>query len=162
MIRRCYDKKYQVKYPTYKDCKVCDEWLNYQNFAKWFDENYYQIDDETMHIDKDILVKGNKVYSPETCVFVPQDINILFTKRHRTLPTGVQYDKKRNKYRAFCGINNKLIAIGNNFETIEDAFYLGYKPFKEQYIKNMADEYKDRIPTKLYNAIYNYQVEIDD
>jgi hypothetical protein len=162
ILRRCYSEKERFKNLTYIDCIVDEQWLNFQNFAQWWHENYYEIEGQQMQVDKDILHKGNKVYSPETCVFVPQDINILFTKRHRTLPTGVQYDKKRNKYRAFCGINNKLIAIGNNFETIEDAFYLGYKPFKEQYIKNMADEYKDRIPIKLYNAMYNYQVEIDD
>lgn len=165
ILRRCYTEKERFKNPTYIDCIVDEQWLNFQNFAQWWNENYYEIDGEQMQVDKDILHKGNKIYSPNSCIFVPQDINILFTKRHRnkdSLPMGINYDKKRNKYRAFCSINSKLIAIGNSFETIEDAFYLGYKPFKENLIKQKADEYKDKIPIDLYNAMYNWIVEIDD
>ena len=81
MHERCYDPKYQEKKPTYKNCKVCKEWNNYQEFAKWDNENYYEVGDERMALDKDILCKGNKIYSPETCVYVPQSINSLFVKR---------------------------------------------------------------------------------
>jgi hypothetical protein len=72
-----------------------------------------------MQLDKDILVKGNKVYSPDACVFVPQCINILFTKSHKShktkekLPMGVNFDSKRNKYRAYCSIKKvyKIIIL---------------------------------------------------
>ena len=80
MLRRCYDEKFHEKYPTYKDCEVYEEWHNFQKYGKWFSDNYYEIDNETMCLDKDILVKHNKIYSPETCVFVPETINLLFTK----------------------------------------------------------------------------------
>ena len=72
MLQRCYDHKLHERYPTYKDCKVSEEWHNFQNFGKWFDDNYYEIEGETMTLDKDILTKHNKIYSPETCIFVPQ------------------------------------------------------------------------------------------
>ena len=81
MLKRCYSAKYQEKYPTYKDCRVCDKWLYYSNFKKWYDTNYYEINNKTSQLDKDILIKGNKMYSPDTCVFVPQFINKLFIKR---------------------------------------------------------------------------------
>ena len=80
MIERCYDPYELNKRPTYIDCTVCKEWLNFQNFAKWYEENYYECNEHKMSLDKDILVKGNKIYSPETCIFVPMNINDMFTK----------------------------------------------------------------------------------
>lgn len=81
MLQRCYDEKYQKKYPTYIGCGASEEFHNFQNFGDWNSKNYYEIEGEQMCLDKDILVKHNKIYSPETCVFVPQTINKLFTKR---------------------------------------------------------------------------------
>lgn len=169
MLIRCYDKKLQDKNPTYKDCKVCDEWLYYPNFKKWFKENYYKIDNQRMALDKDILIKGNKMYSPETCIFVPQNINVLFTNRRLdrgNLPIGVAWHKASGKYQANCKIldintkkyKHKHLGLYN---TIEKAFD-SYKIAKEDNIKNVADYYKDRIPEKLYNAMYMYEIHIDD
>ena len=81
MLRRCYSAKLQTKLQTYKGCYVHNEWLYYPNFKKWYNENYYEIDGKISQLDKDILIKGNKVYSPDTCVFTPQFINKLFIKR---------------------------------------------------------------------------------
>jgi hypothetical protein len=72
MIRRCYSEKYHITHPTYRNCTVCDEWKCYDNFKEWFKINYYEIHNESTALDKDILIKGNKVYSPDTCVFVPK------------------------------------------------------------------------------------------
>ena len=168
MLNRCCSNYNKELRPTYKDCTVCEEWHNFQNFGKWFDDNYYQIDNEIMCLDKDILYKGNKIYSPETCIFVPSRINTLFVKSDKVrgnLPIGVGYHKQHNKYRSYC---NTTDLNGNRnqkhlgyFKTIEEAF-LAYKTFKEQYIKQVADEYKNKIPKKLYDAMYNYKVEITD
>ena len=68
MLERCYSEKAQAIHPTYKGCTVCDEWHNFQNFAKWFLAN----NKDGLHLDKDIKTKGNKVYSPENCMFVSQ------------------------------------------------------------------------------------------
>ena len=167
MIRRCYADNKNKFNPTYKDCSVCEEWHNFQNFGKWFDENYYTIENETMALDKDILVKGNKTYSPETCVFVPQRINSLFLKRNKSrgkYPIGTSYNKRDKKYESCCHMykNNRYTrhAIGN-FDTPTEAFNV-YKTFKEQYIKQVANEYKEKIPKKLYDAMYRYEVEITD
>ena len=83
MIKRCYDVKFQEKQPTYKGVTVCKEWLCYANFKKWYDEHIYTIENEIIQLDKDILIKGNKLYSPNTCIFVPHRINSLFVKRDK-------------------------------------------------------------------------------
>ena len=167
MLERCYSEKCKKKYPTYKDCSVCKEWHNYSNFKEWFNNNYYEIEGEKMALDKDILVKGNKIYSPDTCVFVPQNINKLFTKRNKArgeYPIGLYKPNNSNKYQAQCRIfyngkkQHKYLGLYN---TIEEAFN-SYKEFKENYIKQVAEEYKDNIPYELYKAMYNYKVEITD
>ena len=157
ILKRCYvDNSY-----CYKDCSVCNEWLCYENFEKWYDENYYKVGEERMCLDKDILVKGNKVYSPDTCVFVPQRINTLFVKsksKRGLCPIGVT-KVKNGKYSA--GTTSIGIGMLGVFSTPEKAFQV-YKIKKEQYIKEIANQYKDKIPLKLYEAMYNYQVEITD
>jgi len=112
-----------------------------------------------MHLDKDILVKGNKTYSSDTCIFVPKDINSLFTKhdsKRGKYPIGVSYNKRDSKYHATFKKNT--IGYYNN---PEEAFNM-YKITKEKYIKQVADRYKNKIPQRLYDIMYKYIVEITD
>jgi NTP pyrophosphatase (non-canonical NTP hydrolase) len=71
MLERCYSTEYHETKPTYSDCSVCPSWHNFQNFSEWYVT--YEIKD--FHLDKDIKVKGNRVYSPETCLFVSSTAN---------------------------------------------------------------------------------------
>lgn len=161
MLRRCYSSKSIEKRPTYTECTVHDSWLNFQTFSEWYYENYYELPGEIMSLDKDILCKGNKIYSPDTCVFVPTRINSLFTKCDKCrgdLPIGVSY--KNKKYRAYCHVDKKMKHLGC-YNTPEEAFQV-YKNFKEQYIKEVAEQYRDLIPQKLYDGMMNYKIEIDD
>lgn len=162
IYRRCYDPKFHERESTYENCTVDEQWWNYQRFGKWFGENYYEVGNERMVLDKDILHKGNKVYSPDTCIFVPNSINMLFTKSNKSrgkLPIGVY--KVGNKFQAKLSKGNgKSIHLGL-YTTHEEAF-LAYKKAKEQYIKEVAEKYKSQIPQKLYEALMNYEVEIDD
>jgi hypothetical protein len=164
MMIRCYDEKWLAKYPTYINCSVSEEWYNFQNFAAWYDENYYQIEGERMELDKDILIKGNKTYSPDTCIFVPQRINYLFTKRDSKrgdFPIGVHFNKRDRAYVAqIMDGKGKKVHLGY-FDTPVKAFYT-YKATKEKLIKEIAEDYKEHIPVKLYNAMVKYQVEITD
>lgn len=160
MLRRCYDKEYHVKKPTYIGCKVCEEWLRFSNFKKWFDENYV----DGYALDKDILIKGNKVYSPETCCFVPAALNSLLTKRdfHRgSYPVGVQ-KPQRSRFLASLHINGKATRIGR-FDTVEEAF-AAYKQARETHIKEVAQKYFDdgKITKRVYDALMKYEVEITD
>lgn len=163
MIQRCYDPYFLNKEPTYIDCYVCKEWLNFQNFAKWWEENVYNCNNEKMCLDKDILIKGNKVYSPETCMIVPQRINNLFINRNRDrgdLPIGCSY--LRGKIQVRCNIIGKNEYLG--VFPLDKPFqaFTAYKNFKENHIKQVADEYKDLITQKLYKAMYDFKVEIND
>lgn len=166
MIERCFSEKRKEKNPTYRDVTCSNEWKYYKNSKNWYEENYYEVEGKTMHLDKDILHKGNKIYNSENCIFVPQRINALFVKMDSLrgeYPVGVNYFKRGNKnYRAQCNYKDKGNVMLGLFNNPKEAFYKGYKPFKEKYIKEIADEYKDRIPQKLYEAMYRYEVEITD
>lgn len=161
MLFRCYSYEYKIKYPTYQNVNVCEEWHNYQNFAKWFENNYYEVDRQRMELDKDILIKGNKLYSPETCCFVPRRINSLLINNKNVRGQyllGVDYHE--GKFRARCETLNGSKFLGN-YNTEIEAFN-SYKKFKEGYIKIIAEEYKDLIPQNLYEALYRYEVDMED
>lgn len=167
MLMRCYSEKYQNKNPSYRNCYVEESLLNFQNFAKWYEANYYEVEGEKMNLDKDILCKGNRIYSPDTMIFVPQRINVLFCKNDKIrgkYPIGVSYSKSRKAFRSECKVikdgERSRVLLGC-FKTELEAFEV-YKKFKENYIKQVADEYKELIPKKLYDALYKYQVEITD
>lgn len=164
MLSRIYDETYLKKYPTYTECSVCESWHNFQNFAEWFDNNYYVVENEIMTLDKDLLSnKNNKIYSPNTCCFLPQNINNLLVKSdgiRGKYPLGVSYDKDRKKYTSHVTKKNKRVFLGR-YNTPEEAFYV-YKREKEKYVKEVADQYKDTIPSHVYNALYAYEVEITD
>lgn len=163
MIFRCYDKNFIKENPTYKDCKVCDEWLTFSNFLDWFTHSNYK---DGFELDKDILSgKCIKIYSPQTCCFVPHAINgVLCTckaMRKKDLPIGVRCNSD-GTYSAEMRKKIKGVSLGI-FNTIEEAFN-AYKQAKEQYIQELAQEYYDKgdIPQNVYNALMNYKVEITD
>lgn len=159
MLTRCYDVKYHQKCPTYMGCEVCDEWKTFSNFMKWFDENYI----EGYSLDKDILIKGNKIYSPETCCFVPNEINALLIKhdgKRGKYPIGIT--KRGNKFCARVNLYSHAKWIGT-FDNIEDAF-IAYKKEKERYLQEIADKYFNDglISKQVRDALCAYQVEITD
>lgn len=164
MLERCYEQTALNKRKTYAECEVLDIWFNFQTFAEWC---YSQIGfgEKGWQLDKDILLKGNKLYSPETCCFVPSEINGLFTKRQAergNCPIGV-YEHSKGRYRASCSneFNGEKKFSGLLRDTMEEAFQ-DYKEYKEKVIKQRADFYKDRLDPRVYKALYEYQVEITD
>lgn len=170
MIGRCYSDKFQQRRSSYEGCSVSPEWYNFQNFAEWFKKNKWT--DEILQVDKDILYKGNKIYSPETCILVDTRINNMFRKpnnkikENENLPYGVKKTSGCTNCHYYAQLKKhreKSEYLGSH-NTIEEAFY-AYKTAKESYIKQVADEYKDKylnFPQKLYNAMYNWKVEITD
>ena len=114
MLQRCYDEKVHKVEPRYKDCAVCEEWHSLFRFNEWYLQNYYSISDERMELDKDILLKNNKIYSPDTCVFVPQRVNTLFVTANKIrgeFPVGVYYDRQKKRYIANMTYNGKSIKV---------------------------------------------------
>lgn len=165
MLKRVYSPKCLAKMPTYKECEVCDEWMNYQNFAKWYDEHKWF--EGQQFVDKDILHKGNKIYAPENCCLVNNEINLLFLKSQAVrgdLPIGVIWQTNNHNYVARCSVYGKGMKHIGVFDNPIDAFYV-YKEFKEAHIKSVADKYKNdypNFPQEIYEAMYNYEVEITD
>lgn len=161
LLERSFCEKYKSNRPSYKDVTTCEEWYNFQNFTKWYEDNWKPWMNSTWHLDKDILIKGNKIYSPETCCFVPSDLNSLLTRRQNKrgiYPIGVS--KRKNKYLSRINIKGVVKNLGL-YKTPEGAFQV-YKEVKETCIKEAADKWKDLIDSRVYEALYNYKVEITD
>lgn len=161
MLNRCYNTRFHERQPQYKGCTVCEEWLNYSNFKIWYEQN--KIAGMSLDLDKDILFKGNKVYSPETCCFVPHAINTLFLSKKADrgdYPIGVSYEKDKRKFRAAMSFMGEQIKLGT-FDTAEAAF-ARYKEYKEDFIRDMAEQYRDEIPDRVYDAMMNWKIEVDD
>lgn len=148
MLERCYSEKYKEDNKAYYGiATVCDEWKCFQKFAEWYNNNKYEVDGR-LHLDKDILFPENKIYSPETCLLVPQRINMLFMTRPNKsgLPNGVG-KVSNEKYSATY--NGKSLGKFNSVEEAEIAHHTA----KKEAIKQVAEEYKKVIPQKVYNAL---------
>ena len=156
MIRRCYSPKYHKKKPTYIGCQVCDEWRYLSNFKSWFDENYK----EGCHLDKDILVQGNKVYSPDTCCFVPQYVNSLLTD-HRGArgKYKIGVTKASKGYTACVSRCGKEQYLGT-FNTEDEAFAAYVKAKKEVIMETAQKAINDGlIDERIYNALLKYEIK---
>lgn len=152
MFYRCYDNNFHHREPSYINCEVDEEWYNFQNFAQWYEDNYYEMPEEKLDLDKDFLYEGNKIYSPETCCFLPHSINMLIVKSNTTkgdCPVGINFYK--NKYVVNISINNKNKYLGR-YSTIEEALSV-YRENKTNYINSKLEEYKDYIPIFLYERL---------
>lgn len=130
ILVRSFSEDFKLKNPTYKNVTCCKEWLLFENFYNWLhsQENFELLScyDKGFAIDKDILVKGNKVYSPDTCCVVPKRVNELFIKADKSrgkYPIGVVWSNSHNSFRSQCwdNITGKLIKH-RGFQTPEDAF----------------------------------------
>ena len=166
MMARCYSKNYQKHQPTYIGCSVCEEWWVYSNFKKWHDENYI----DGYELDKDLLFRGNKVYSPKTCCYIPKEINTLLLSCNSVrgnTPIGVhkKVGKRCVKYHAEMSnyVNGKRTSYLGSFDTPEEAFAV-YKTAKEKRIKEVAQEYYSNglIARNVYEALMKYKVKITD
>lgn len=167
MLERTCCLPFQQRRPTYKNTSVCEDWLDFQIFAKWCygqkllnakDDkgNYYQL-------DKDLILKGNKIYSPETCCFVPPVLNSLIRSKPISTsdyPIGVRPHRKTGRFVAKVVLFDKNKHLGL-FDTAEDAFQV-YKKAKEVHIKEIAELWKDRIDSKVYQALLNWEININD
>ena len=158
IIERCYSERSLLKNPTYIGCVVCDEWLHFQTFAKWLMSNEFQ--GLGYHIDKDILSINSKIYSPDTCVLVPAEINMAVisnSKKDRALPVGVMWRKDRKRYHAKIRSHGKTRHIGY-FLTCDEA-EAAYICAKEAYVKEMANQWRGRIEERAYDGLMNWSVK---
>ena len=167
MLERCYSDVLKKKYPTYEVCKVSDNFKSYEYFYEWCHKQVgfnNQGNGNQFHLDKDLLVKGNKVYSESTCVFIPVEINSLLTKRDASRGEyliGVSWHKTHKAFMARVSKNKGRSEHLGCFKTEIEAFN-AYKTAKEAFIKEQANKWKGKIDIRAYNALMNYEVNIDD
>ena len=162
MLQRCYDLSYKLKRPTYIGCTSSNNFKYYPYFKDWCNKQV-GFGNKGWCLDKDILVKGNKLYSEDTCCFVPREINSLFALSGNTRglnPIGVQFNLEEGNYSARVSRDGKHCHIGT-YETKEDAF-LGYKEAKELHIKSVAKRWFGKIDQNVFNALMTYEVGILD
>ncbi len=163
MLKRCYSDTYRKKHPTYEGCEVSDNFKSYEYFYEWCNKQI-GFDNEGWQLDKDLLVKSNKVYSENTCVFLPHEINSLLTKRTTSRGEhliGVYWCNTNRAFKAMvCKNKGKQEHLGS-FKTELEAFN-AYKQAKEAFIKEQANKWKSEIDPRAYEALMNYTVEITD
>ena len=163
MLQRCYSDAYKKKQPTYEGCEVSNNFLHYEYFYEWC-QKQIGFNNEGWHLDKDLLIKGNKVYSEYSCVFLPNEINLLLTKRTASRGEhliGVSWCKRDKAFRAMVSKNKGKQECLGSFKTEIEAFK-AYKIAKESFVKEQANKWKSQIDERAYNALMKYEVNIED
>lgn len=158
MLGRCYDPN-NKDHIVYDGCRVCNEWLYYSNFKKWYDANYV----DGYDLDKDIIERGNKIYCPEKCRFIPHEINSLLIncKRNRGIyPVGVS--KVEDGFKSSIRMYGEYRSLG--VFNSSDLAFKAYKTTKESYIKAVATAYYNQgmIGQDIYQSLINWTIEITD
>lgn len=150
LLERCYSEKYHKKHPSYIGCKVTDEWLYFSNFKAWMETQDWQ----NNQLDKDLLVSGNKTYSPGDCVFVSGLVNSFIVNSDKSkgpYPVGVCFNKVLGKFQALCSqLNDKQKHLGY-FDSEVDA-HKAWKAEKFRLACLLAEKQKDqRVAEALIN-----------
>lgn len=161
-IKRCYSKTKSKDNSYYNRCSVSEEFRDYSFFKSWCEEQV-GCEEVGWHLDKDLIKKGNLEYSPKFCCFLPPEVNtaIIRSKSWSSdLPQGVSMSTDKKKFRARISVDGIGKHLGV-FNTVEEAF-LVYKKEKETYLKVLAERWKGRIDSRAYEALINWEVNIDD
>ena len=161
MLARCSNLHHK-NFKTYQNCEVSENFKSYEYFYEWANKQV-GFNVKGFDLDKDLLTKGCKVYSENSCVFLPSEINTLIIKCDKVrgdCPVGVTYHKSSNNYAAQISMFGKRKHLGM-FNTKLEAFN-SYKKAKECHIKELANKWESEIDERAYNALMNYQVEITD
>ena len=167
MLERCYSDTFKKKHPTYEGCEVSDNFKSYEYFYEWCQKQIgfnNEGNGNPFQLDKDLLIKGNKVYSETTCVFLPQEINKILTKRTTSRGEhliGVCWSNTNKAFMAQVSKNKGKREHLGFFNTELEAFNT-YKQAKEEFIKEQAEKWKGKIDERAYEALINYTVEITD
>ena len=162
MFERCYAAQAPTRNPTYIDCIVSKKFHCLQNFGYWYQDQYCS-NIPNVQLDKDLLFKHNKIYSPNKCLLLPPKLNTLLIKADASRGQcciGVTYCEMYKKpYKAQCSINKRQVY--KYFNTEYNAFRW-YKRTKESHIQEVTESYKNVLDPRAYNALMNYEVEITD
>ena len=164
MLRRCFSDTYKLKYKTYKDCTCSENFKRYEYFYEWCNKQV-GYDVGGFDIDKDLLIRENKVYSENTCVFLPKEINTVLIKhkcRRGKYLIGVYLDKDSNMFTSSINLGNSRRGIHLGLFVTEIEAFNAYKTAKENYLKELAEKWKSKIDERAYNALMKYEVTVND
>jgi len=151
MLLRCYSNKPSSKSASYFGCSVSDEWFLFSSFKDWMKKQ----DWAGKHLDKDLLVPGNKVYSAESCIFVSPQVNTILVKIKRTNPkfkVGVSFHKIGGRYESYCNNSGKRAYLG--MLDSEDEAHKTYCDYKYKLIADIAAQQTE----PLKSALLNYKI----
>lgn len=152
-----------IKYrPSYAGTIVDPAFVRFSDFYSWATQQFGW-DAEGYQLDKDLLCKGNRVYGPNTCVFLPPRINSLLitnASRRTELPAGVRQGRRPGTFEARVSNSGARISLGTYLDV--DAAFAAYKNGKEALIRKVAEQYRHDIDPRAYDALMAYQVEITD
>lgn len=154
MLNRCYNKKFIKDNPWYKNCKVDEEWLYFKKFAEWYEEN--KVEGFDLELDKDILKKGNRVYSSENCLLVPKEVNLFYRflqGKSLILPTGIKVISNNN-FQVRINMEDGLYT--RKFEILELAVHCIYE-MKKKRANELAIKYKDCLRDDIYSKLINFK-----
>jgi hypothetical protein len=167
MLLRCTNKVL-LKFPTYEGVTCSENFKSYTFFYEWCNQqkgfNEKDKNSRKWSLDKDLLIRGNKCYSEDVCVFVPNRVNNLVIKRNASRgdwPIGVSLDKATSKYKASCRNGSGTVKTIGMYSSVQEAFR-AYKSYKESVIKEVANEYKEQLDYRVYEALMNYEVNEND
>lgn len=147
-LSRCYDKNFQINCPSYIGCSFIKLWHNCSNFEEWFDENYV----DGWHLDKDLKVYGNKLYSPETCVFVPNIINSFFYKKQLVNNLSHGVIRYNSGYSSNIKPRKVVYSIKDAKNNYWNAKYIKMQEIIKQYpqFKELLENYFEKFFSELY------------
>jgi len=153
MLGRCYSAKFQAGCPTYTGCSVAPEWKSFMTFRSWMVERDWQ----GRQLDKDLLFPGNKVYSPQTCVFVSDGVNTFTIDSAATRgewPIGVNWHKQKGKFAAMCSnpFTGKKEHLG--YFTCPDAAHEAWRKRKHELALQFAEQQTDPRVAKALSSRY--------
>lgn len=148
MLQRCHTEYGKKKNPTYSEDFVCDDWLRFSVYREWCLSSGGE--DKSLHLDKDILFKANKLYSPETCVFVPRFINNIVLCKMSSKgqhPIGVHFEKESGRFKSQANVDGKYKNLGR-YSTAKEA----HKAWQKQKILNIEDSVKEYSKMDCFNT----------
>lgn len=152
IIRRCYSNEIKSTHVAYKECTVSEDWKNYSNFYKWYTDNYYLCISD-VEVDKDILIGNNKIYSEQTCLLVPGEIN-KFCQKSKNI--GCYLSPNRKKWCVKLHHSGKHIHLGR-FDNILDAQSV-FIDFKNEVFQSLVEKYYSELPSDIYSKLKNSKI----
>lgn len=160
ILQRCYTEYGLSKNPTYSGVTICDEWRYFTKFKSWVQSQAW----EDLDLDKDILKEGNKIYSPETCCFVPKFLNIFLKDNKRgEFPLGVHM-VYNGKFKAQCRVDGKVKCLGT-FKTPEQAHkaWQRAKVIETEKVLNsysVMDCFRTDVAESIYTSIWKLRLDL--